>query len=200
MIMGMSLLKIARMGHPVLRKVAAPFPDPTAASLGWLVDDMRDTMIDAGGVGLAAPQVHISRRMVIVRLPRDQSEGGPLSGETVLINPEIEPIGDEMELGWEGCLSVPGMRGLVPRHKHIRYCSMTPDGEQLVREVSGFHARVIQHEVDHLDGILYLDRMPDLRYLIFNEEMRYYDGKVGHPGGVDTKSNPEEEEGNAETV
>ena len=168
----MALLKIARMGHPVLLTVAAPVPDPTDPEIRRLAADMIDTMMDAPGVGLAAPQVHESRRIIVFRVPSDRS-GGESVEPTVLVNPVIEPIGDEMALGWEGCLSIPGMRGIVPRHTHIRYRGVGLDGEPIEREARGFHARVIQHENDHLDGILYIDRMPDLRYLAFNEEAHH---------------------------
>ncbi|WP_448208507.1 peptide deformylase [Azospirillum sp. sgz302134] len=168
----MALLKIARMGHPVLRKVAAPVSDPTDPEIRRLAADMIDTMFDAPGVGLAAPQVHESRRIIVFRVPADRS-GGESVEPTVLINPVIEPVGEEMALGWEGCLSVPGMRGIVPRHARIRYRGVGMDGEPIEREAAGFHARVIQHENDHLDGILYIDRMTDLRYLAFNEEAHH---------------------------
>ena len=168
----MALLKIARMGHPVLRTVAAPVPDPTDPEIRRLAADMIDTMMDAPGVGLAAPQVHESRRIIVFRVPSDRS-GGESVEPTVLVDPVIEPVGDDMALGWEGCLSIPGMRGIVPRHTHIRYRGVGLDGEPIEREARGFHARVIQHENDHLDGILYIDRMPDLRYLAFNEEAHH---------------------------
>lgn len=164
----MALLKIARMGHPVLRRVADPVPDPTDPEIRRLAADMIDTMMDAPGVGLAAPQVHESRRMIVFRVPSDRS-GGEVVAPTVLVNPVVEPVGDSVADGWEGCLSIPGMRGIVPRFTRIRYSGVGLDGKPVEREASGFHARVIQHEYDHLDGILYIDRMPDLRYLAFNE-------------------------------
>lgn len=168
----MALLKIARMGHPVLRTVADPIPDPTDPLVRQLAADMIETMLDAPGVGLAAPQIHESRRIIVFRVPADRS-GGETVGNTVLINPVVEPLGEEVELGWEGCLSIPGLRGLVPRFTRIRYRGVGLDGEPVERVAEGFHARVIQHETDHLDGILYIDRMPDLRLLAFNEESRY---------------------------
>lgn len=168
----MALLKIARMGHPVLRRVADPVADLTDPALRRLAADMIDTMIDAPGVGLAAPQVHESRRIVVFRVPADRS-GGEMVTPTVLINPVVEPLGDAMELGWEGCLSIPGMRGLVPRHSRIRYRGVGLDGAVIEREAEGFHARVIQHETDHLDGLLYIDRMSDLSLLAFNEEAHH---------------------------
>ncbi len=168
----MALLKIARMGHPVLRAKAEPVRDPTDPEIRRLAADMIDTMVDAPGVGLAAPQIHQGLRIVVIRVPGDRS-GGESVPETVLVNPEIEPLGEELELGWEGCLSIPGLRGLVPRHRRIRYRAVGLDGVVIEREAEGFHARVVQHEVDHLDGVLYIDRMPDLRLLAFNEESHH---------------------------
>lgn len=168
----MALLNIARMGHPVLRTVAAPIPDPTDPAVRRLAADMTETMLDAPGVGLAAPQIHESVRMLVFRIPPDRS-GGEAIGNSVLINPILEPLGEEMEMGWEGCLSIPGLRGLVPRYTRIRYAGVGLDGEPVERIADGFHARVIQHEYDHLNGILYIDRMPDLRLLAFNEESQY---------------------------
>lgn len=165
----MALLKIARMGHPVLRARAEPVRDPTDPEVRRLAADMLDTMLDAPGVGLAAPQVHRSLRMIALHVPADRSGGDQVS-PTILVNPEIEPVGEAMELGFEGCLSIPGLRGVVPRHAHIRYRATDLNGRPLEGEAKGFHARVIQHEFDHLDGILYIDRMPDLRFLAFNEE------------------------------
>jgi peptide deformylase len=171
----MALLKIARMGNPVLRARAAPIDHPTAPWVRQLVDDMIETMEDAGGTGLAAPQVHMPHRLVIFRVGPERLTNLPGDGEqdlTVLINPVIEPIGNERALGWEGCLSVPGMRGVVPRHQRIRYRGVGLDGAAIEREVAGFHARVVQHECDHLDGFLYPQRMPDLRLLVFIEELQ----------------------------
>jgi peptide deformylase len=169
----MALLKIARMGHPILRAVAEPVADPAAPDIRRLVDDMLETMEDAGGTGIAAPQVHVSKRVVIFRVGPERLTGLPGDDEqdlTVLINPVIQPLGAERAYGWEGCLSVPGMRGVVPRNLSIRYRAQTLDGGVIEREASGFHARVVQHECDHLDGILYPQRMNDLRLLMFAEE------------------------------
>jgi peptide deformylase len=169
----MAILKIARMGHPVLRGVAQPVANPTAPEIRRLVADMVDTLEDIGGAGLAAPQVHVPRRVVIFRVPDERVTGRPddLPQDLLaLVNPVITPLGDGQELGWEGCLSVPGLRGAVPRWAHIRYRGVTPEGESVDRSVEGFHARVVQHECDHLDGILYPQRMTDLSLLVFNEE------------------------------
>jgi len=171
----MALLKIARMGNPVLRAPAAVVDDPTAPWVRRLVEDMIETMEDAGGTGIAAPQVHEGRRIVVFRVDGDRLSDLPGDTEqelTVLVNPVIEPIGDERLFGWEGCLSVPGMRGVVPRWARIRYRASDLAGKVTEREAAGFHARVVQHECDHLDGILYPQRIPDLRLLFFSEELQ----------------------------
>jgi peptide deformylase len=170
---GMAILKIARMGHPVLRRVAAPVADPTAPAVRRLVADMIETLEDIGGAGLAAPQVHVSERVVIFRVPPERITGEPddLPQDLLaLVNPVISPLGEAQAIGWEGCLSVPGLRGAVPRWTRIRYTGTTPEGRAIDRVVEGFHARVVQHECDHLDGILYPQRMNDLSLLVFNEE------------------------------
>jgi peptide deformylase len=171
----MALLKIARMGNPVLRARAAEVDDPTAPWVRVLVEDMLETMEDAGGTGIAAPQVHASHRIVVFFVAGERIGELPGDGEqplTVLINPMIEPIGDERALGWEGCLSVPGLRGVVPRHLRVRYRGVGLDGRPIEREAAGFHARVVQHECDHLDGILYPQRMTDHRLLVYTEELQ----------------------------
>lgn len=181
-IAGMAILKIARMGHPVLKQIAEPVVDPRAPEIRLLVEDMVETMIDASGAGLAAPQVHVPLRVMVFQAPDARVEEGideseqfdHTAGLTVLINPVIEPLSDEMADGWEGCLSVPGLRGSVPRFTHIRYSGQTLDGETLEREARGFHARVVQHECDHLDGMLYPQRMTDLSQLMFESEIRHY--------------------------
>ncbi len=187
----MALLKIARMGHPVLRQRARAVPDPADPEVQRLVADMVDTMIDAPGVGLAAPQVHVGWRVIVFRVPpertateapadaADQAGGPPPDRVTALINPEIVPLGDAKLVAPEGCLSIPGLRGLVPRFARIRYRGLSPEGRQIECEASGFHARVVQHEVDHLDGILYLDRMPDLSSFMFESEMHHLFAPAG---------------------
>ncbi|MBV8119575.1 MAG: peptide deformylase [Alphaproteobacteria bacterium] len=170
----MALLKLAHMGNPLLREPAAAVDDPTAPWVRRLVRDMIETMQDANGTGLAAPQVHQPWRIVVFFVSSERLSG--LTGDvaqdlTVLVNPRIELLGDERVFGWEGCLSVPGMRGVVPRHLHIRYRATGLEGEPIEREVVGFHARVVQHECDHLDGLLYPQRMVDLRHLFFLEEL-----------------------------
>ena len=166
----MALLKIARMGHPVLLQVAEPVADPGAPDIRRLAADMIETMLDAPGIGLAAPQVHVPLRMFVLHLPPDRNEGQAMP-PSVVINPRFEPVGDEMALRWEGCLSIPGLRGAVPRHVRIRYTGVDCDGQPVGGEVDGLHANVFQHEYDHLDGVLYTMRMTDLRQLGFAEEM-----------------------------
>jgi len=171
----MAILKIARMGHPILSRRADEVDDPTAPEVRALIIDMLETLADIDGAGLAAPQVHVSKRVVLFRVPvervSDHADDQPM-GLTALINPVIEPIGDEIERGWEGCLSVPGMMGEVPRHARIRYSGLDLEGKPVSCEASGFHARVVQHECDHLDGILYPMRMDDLTRFGFEAEMR----------------------------
>jgi peptide deformylase len=174
----MAILKIARMGHPVLARLADPVADPTDPEIHALVQDMVDTMIDAPGTGLAAPQVHVPLRVVVFLVRKERCTDIP--GDTpvdltVLINPELEPLGDEVDEGWEGCLSVPGLTGKVPRFRRLRYAGYDLGGKRFEREVAGFHARVVQHECDHLDGILYPQRMDDLGDLGFVEEIRKRD-------------------------
>jgi len=178
----MAILKIARMGHPVLKRVADEVTDVKSEKIQRLIQDMMDTLTDIGGAGLAAPQVHVPLRLVIFHVPaaRMAREDGATEGEagvsgvplTVLINPEITPLADDSALGVEACLSVPGLAGLVPRHTHIRYRGLDGQGRVIEREARGFHARVVQHECDHLDGILYPMRMTDLSTLGFVEELQ----------------------------
>ena len=171
----MALLKIARMGNPVLRRPAAKVEDPTAPWVRRLVDDMIETMEDANGTGLAAPQIHQPWRVVVFFVSGERLSGLPndlAQDLTVLINPEVELLGEERAFGWEGCLSVPGLRGVVPRHLRIRYRATGLEGELIEQEVEGFHARVVQHECDHLDGILYPQRLVDQRHLFFLEELQ----------------------------
>jgi peptide deformylase len=177
----MAILKIARMGHPVLARRADPVPDPTAPEIKRLVADMIETMVDANGAGLAAPQIHVALRVVVFQAPLGRTDGlseteafdhtAPL---TVLINPAIEVVDATPEGGWEGCLSVPRMRGWVERAAHIRYAGYDTEGRRILRTAKGFHARVVQHECDHLEGILYPQRMSDLKKFIFESEIGYW--------------------------
>jgi peptide deformylase len=160
------------MGDPRLLEVAKPVAAFGTPELESLLRDMRDTMQDLNGAGLAAPQIGVGLRIVIFGIeanPRyPDAEPVPF---TVLINPELTPLGEEMEEGWEGCLSVPGMRGLVPRYRQLRYTGLDAAGRPIDRSVEAFHARVVQHEVDHLDGILYPRRIRDLTQFGFTEAL-----------------------------
>lgn len=162
--------EILRMGDPQLLRVARPVTDFATAQLRELVDDMFDTMRHAGGVGLAAPQIGVDLQLVIFGF--DHSErypDAPAVPYTVLCNPVIQPLSDVQEEGWEGCLSVPGLRGEVPRYTLIRYTGRDPEGNPIEREASDFHARVVQHECDHLVGRLYPTRMRDLTRLGYTD-------------------------------
>ena len=177
----MAIRSVLRMGHPLLRQVAEPVERYGTDELRALVRDMDDTMRSLNGAGIAAPQIGVSWRVVIFEVtanPRyPQAEAVPY---TVLVNPTLEPLGHEQEDGWEGCLSVPGLRGLVPRYRQLRYRGFDLDGRTIDRTVSGFHARVVQHEVDHLDGILYPMRIADLRNLGF-EDVLFPDARALPP-------------------
>jgi peptide deformylase len=158
------------MGDPRLLEAAQPVTHFDTIELRGLLADMRDTMAALDGAGLAAPQIGIPLRVVIFGVQSNPRY--PNAGEvpdTTLINPVITPIGDDVEEAWEGCLSVPGMRGLVPRHKRIRYQGFDASGNVIDRTVDGFHARVVQHECDHLEGILYPMRIRDMRKFGFTE-------------------------------
>ena len=163
---------VLRMGDPRLIERSAPVTAFDTPELHALVQDMDDTMRAKNGAGIAAPQIGVQLQVVIFGVglnPRyPDAEQVPY---TVLINPLLEPVGQEMEQGWEGCLSVPGMRGIVPRHTQLRYTGFDQYGSPIDRTVSGFHARVVQHEADHLQGILYPMRISDLRNFGFNEEL-----------------------------
>ena len=170
----MAILKIARMGHPVLLQRAEAVADVHDPALQRLIGDMIETMEDAGGAGLAAPQVHVSLRLFVFRVPapRVSGEGEDVAmGNHVVVNPEVTPVSDAMQDGGEGCLSIPGLQASVPRAARIRYRGLERDGTSFEREAMGFHARVVQHEADHLDGILYPMRMSDFTQFGFNEEL-----------------------------
>lgn len=178
----MAVLPIVRLGHPVLRTPAEPVP---AARLGGeelrrLVADMVDTMRDADGVGLAAPQVGLGLQLFVYEaVGADDSDAGiPLH---VVVNPMIEPHGGELVYDWEGCLSIPDLRGLVPRHPEVRVRGFDADGKSLDYVAGGFEARIVQHEFDHLNGVVFLDRMRDLRSLAFYEEWEAFLREEGSP-------------------
>jgi peptide deformylase len=169
----MAILKVARLGHPVLRKIAAPLSitEIQSAPIQRFIDDMIETMKDYNGVGLAADQVHESKQIAVLEVadnPRyPEKQPVPL---TVLINPQITPLSEETEEDWEGCLSIPDLRGRVPRFKSIRVQALDRNGREASFTAHDFHARVIQHEWDHLNGKVYLDRMRDLSTLAFLAE------------------------------
>jgi peptide deformylase len=159
----MAIREILKMGDPRLLRIAAPVTEFDSAALLALVEDLFDTMRAANGAGLAAPQIGEDLQLVIFGFDRNERyPDAPPVPQTVLCNPVIEPIGDEIVDGWEGCLSVPGLRGVVPRFARIRYRGFDPQGRPIEREADGFHARVVQHECDHLIGRLYPTRMTDL--------------------------------------
>ena len=164
--------EVLRMGDPRLWQVSIPVKKFGTPELAELLQDLRDTMAHLNGAGLAAPQIGVGLRVVIFGVhanPRyPDAEEVP---DTVLINPVLEPLSAEAEEGWEGCLSVPGMRGVVPRYTKLRYSGFDIEGNPIERVAEGFHARVVQHECDHLDGILYPQRMTDLSRFGFNEEL-----------------------------
>lgn len=165
---------IIRMGHPTLARPADPVADPTGQEVRDLIADMEAAMRLAGGVGLAAPQIAESLRVIVFEVPArragEADDAGPIE-LTALINPSFEVLDATIELGWEGCLSIPGLRGEVPRPARIRYTGIGRDGTVIERTASGFHARVVQHEIDHLYGVLYLERMTDMRRIGFTQEM-----------------------------
>ena len=168
----MTVREVLRMGHPVLRERAKPVEKLATPELRALVADMQETMAAKNGAGLAAPQIGVSQRVVIFGVDHNprypDAEPVPF---TVLVNPKIVMLTREIEEDWEGCLSVPGMRGVVPRYKKLRYTGFDVEGNPIERVAEGFHARVVQHECDHLDGILYPQRMTDLSRFGFNEEL-----------------------------
>ncbi len=167
----MAVHPILKMGDPRLLRVAQPVTAFDTEALHLLVRDMLDTMAAANGAGLAAPQIGVDLQVVIfgTGAPNPRYPDAPVVPRTVLVNPVIEPLSDEKEEGWEGCLSVPGLRGVVPRWSQIRYRGCDPYGDPIERVVEGFHARVVQHECDHLQGVLYPMRVPDFSRFGFTE-------------------------------
>jgi peptide deformylase len=160
------------MGEPLLWQRAEEVKEFGTSQLRELLQDMRETMAALNGAGLAAPQIGVPLRVVIFGVAKNpRYPDAPEVPSTVLVNPLLTALDDEMEEGWEGCLSVPGMRGLVPRHKRLRYQGVDENGKSIDRTVDGFHARVVQHEVDHLDGVLYPMRITDLRNFGFSEAL-----------------------------
>ena len=172
----MSILKVSRMGHPVLRAKARTVDknELKNATVQHFIDSMIDTMYEYSGVGLAAPQVHESLRVFVAMLdPDGRGEGDAIA----LINPEITVIGDQVVEGWEGCLSIPEIRGRVPRAQHIKVSALDRNGKRFELELKDFPARVVQHETDHLDGVLFFDRMEAFGSLTYLEEYSRYHAK-----------------------
>ena len=168
----MSILKIARLGHPVLLQKAKPVEDITGSKTKKIIHDMTETMLDAKGIGLAAPQIHINRQIIIFRVPGEDDE--KKIKITALINPKFKKINDKKDNEWEGCLSIPGMLGLVKRFSKIQYEGSDMKGNIIQREVEGLHARIVQHEYDHLIGILYISRLVDNAAFGYAEEIEEY--------------------------
>ena len=172
----MSILKVARMGHPVLRERARPVAksDLRDPLMQKLIDDMIDTMHEYHGVGLAAPQVHEGLRLFVALLEEDP---GPKTEATVIVNPEIVPANAPKEEGWEGCLSIPDIRGMVPRFTEITVSALDRNGKSIELLLKNFAARVAQHETDHLDGVLFFDRMSSMQSLTYLDEYSRYHAK-----------------------
>jgi len=169
----MSILKVARMGHPVLRTKARTMDksELKSADVQQFIDSMVDTMHEYAGVGLAAPQVHDSRRIFVAMLdPEGRGDGEAIA----FVNPEITVVSDQIVEGWEGCLSIPEIRGRVPRAQHIRVSALDRNGKRFELELRDFPARVVQHETDHLDGVLFFDRMKSLDTLTYLDEYGRY--------------------------
>jgi peptide deformylase len=173
----MSILKVARLGHPLLRQVTANLPqrELQSAAMQKFIDDMIETMKEYDGVGLAADQVHESKQVAVLEVANNpRYPNKPDVPLTVLVNPKVTPLSDALEEDWEGCLSIPDLRGKVPRYTSVRVQAWDLNGQELDYVATGFHARVIQHEFDHLNGKLYVDRMRDLTTLSFLQEFARY--------------------------
>jgi peptide deformylase len=172
----MSILKVARIAHPVLRTPSKPVPKSAFGEplFQKLVDDMRETMYEYEGVGLAAPQVHEGLRLAVIEVEADDERAQAEVPFMVLVNPVITPLTEEKLNGWEGCLSVPDLRGVVPRLKSLKLDALDRHGKPYSLEAHDFFARVIQHECDHLDGMVYLDRMQGMRSLTFIKELEHH--------------------------
>ena len=173
----MSILKIARLGHPILQKKTTVVKKIPSSSINQLINDMTETMLDAKGIGLAAPQVHISKQIIIFSIPKEKEEEERKNNTieiTALINPKISKISKETDTQWEGCLSIPGMTGLVKRYSKINYEGFDMNGNLIKNEAEGLHARIVQHELDHLKGILYINRLVDNRAFGFVNEIEEY--------------------------
>ena len=170
------ILKVARLGHPAVRAAAREVTADELKTTAFqhLVDDMVETMHEYDGVGLAAPQIHLGLRLAVLEVSRADERAESAVPLTVIVNPRLTPLGDEKAASWEGCLSVPDLRGLVPRWRRVRLEALDREGRAIDLQAEGFHARVLQHECDHLDGRVYLDRMEDMRTLSFLREFSRY--------------------------
>ena len=175
----MSILKISRLGHPILLKKAKPVNDILAKDVRKIVLDMTETMLDAKGIGLAAPQIHINKQIIIFRtFKEDEDDKEKEVNITVLINPKIIKISDETDDAWEGCLSIPGMLGLVKRFSEIKYEGYDIQGNLIQNKVNGLNERVVQHEFDHLLGILYVSRLADPKAFGYADEIEEFWKKI----------------------
>ena len=170
----MSILKIARLGHPILYKKASLVDNITEPGIKELIHDMSETMIDYKGIGLAAPQVHISKQIIIFRMIEDQEKESNEIKITALINPRIIKTSEETDNQWEGCLSIPGMLGLVTRHSSISYEGLDMSGNKIQQKAEGLHARLVQHECDHLNGIVFTHRLVDKKAYGYEDEIEEY--------------------------
>ena len=170
----MSILKIARLGHPILYKKASLVDNITEPSIKKLIYDMSETMIDYRGIGLAAPQVHISKQIIIFRMIEDQEKENNEIKITALINPKITKISEKTDNQWEGCLSIPGMLGLVKRYTSISYEGFDMSGNKIQQNAEGLHARVVQHECDHLNGTVFTHRLVDKKAYGYEDEIEEY--------------------------
>tara|TARA_Y100000996_G_C22217035_1_gene517881 strand:+ start:14 stop:553 length:540 start_codon:yes stop_codon:yes gene_type:complete len=170
----MSILKIARLGHPILIQKASLVKDIASEEIKRIIHDMTTTMLDANGIGLAAPQVHIGKAIIIFRNFEEENEEKKEIKITALINPKITDFSENTENNWEGCLSIPGMLGLVKRYSKIKYEGFDMSGNIIKKEADGLHARVVQHELDHLMGILYTSRLVDKKAFGFENEIEEY--------------------------
>jgi peptide deformylase len=189
------ILKVARIGHPVVRAVARELTrkELRSAEIQRLIDDMVETMYEYEGVGLAAPQVHVPLRLAVLEVPASDERSHAEVPLTVLVNPKVTPVGDEKVPGFEGCLSIAGLRGLVPRWRRVALEALDRDARPYRVEAQDFHARVIQHECDHLDGSVYLDRMDGMRSLCFNEEWERHHAQAA--AGADERGGDGDERG-----
>lgn len=167
----MSIRKIAPLGQPVLLRRAAPLGDPTAPTTRALIRDMTETLADARGLGLAAPQVYESVRLILAHVPDADGSVDRAAAPLVLVDPTLTPLDDTTDLAFEGCLSIPGLRGIVRRHRRVGLTALDSEGRRIEREAEGLFARILQHEVDHLDGVLYTHRLEDPRHLAFDDEV-----------------------------